>query len=382
MLVGGFAELGIPHEVLDLSPRDASRIDGSFAVGRALSYLRPLWRASRRLLFGPRHNVYLLIAQSWMGFLRDAAFITLAALRGHRLVLHLKGGNYDAFYAGQSGWRRALIRRALSRADAILVLSAVFREQFAFVDDPERVIHVVPNGLPMAEDRLPSGAKKLPTSAGEPIRILFLSNLIDSKGYLELLEAVRILSEQHIPVVARFCGAFMLASETLRYASVDEAREDFATRVSRAGLEGRVVWSGPVSGDEKWRALEEAHFFVLPTRYSNEGQPVSIIEALASGCCVVATRYRSIPEMLDEGRAGILLDGTTPEEIAVSISTVIEDPARFAEISRSAVGHFRACYRRSAHLQRIIPWITGGPVREVPDSESPGDRQLPFISQS
>ena len=78
--------------------------------------------------------------------------------------------------------------------------------------------------------------------------------------------------------------------------------------------------------------------------------------------------------MLDQGRAGILLDGTTPEEIASSISALVKDPARFAEISRAAVEHFRACYRRTAHLQRIIPLVTGCPLRGVPDSAGPGNR--------
>lgn len=362
MLVNAFETLSLPHRVVDISPKNLSRMDGRFSFGRGASFATPFLQVARLLLGRRRQNVYLLIAQSWAGFMRDFVFITLAALGRHRLVVHLKGGNYSHFYARQSRFRQRLIRFALSRTDAILVLASCFRELFSFVPGYEQKVRVVLNGLPLPEDLLPTEAKRLPTppTPESPLRILFLSNLIDSKGYLELLEAVRILvNERGLAISCTFCGDFMLASETTRYASVDEARVDFLARVVHADLENVVTWTGSISDEDKLAQLREAHFFVLPTWYSNEGQPVSIIEALASGCCVISTRYRSIPEMLEDGRAGVLLERGIADEIAAAIESFVGDPTAYEQLSHEALAQYRNRFRQTTHLARIMPLILG-----------------------
>ena len=362
MLVQAFSARGLSYDVIDLSPRDTSRPDGSFSLGRAFSFAGPFLRAARLLLLGRRRTVYLLLAQSWPGFLRDAVFIGLSCVRGQRLVTHLKGGGYADFYAGLPAWKQRAVASVLSRASAILVLSGSFREHFSFVPGYEEKVEVVFNGLPFPEARLPALGKRLP-EAGQPVRILYLSNLVESKGYLELLEAVRILvRERGLDVECRFCGEFLLSSDEQRYATPAEAHDDFFDRVSRADLQDHVRWAGRAGGDEKLDALAEAHIFVLPTRYRNEGQPVSIIEALASGCAVVATRHRGIPEMLSEGAAGVLLDSIKPESIADAVEALVADSEAFAALSRASVERYRDAFRQSAHLERILPLILGGPA--------------------
>src|SRR6185295_12579955 len=111
------------------------------------------------------------------------------------------------------------------------------------------------------------------------------------------------------------------------------------------------------SGDAKRRALEEAHLFLLPTRYSNEGQPVSIIEAMAHGCVVVSTDYRAIPDLVDDGVTGVLVPYGAPGAIADAVEALVRDPGRYAEMSRAAIARFRARFTRRGHLDTILPHL-------------------------
>lgn len=369
MLCHAFRESRIPHRVISISnPRADARVDGRFGLRRVGSFARPVLSAARQLLLRRRGNVYLLIAQSWSGFLRDVVFIALAKLGGHRVVVHLKGGNYDGFYRSQPRWRRWLIRRTLGRVDRILVLADCFVDHFGFVPRHRNRVRVVLNGLPVSPETLGEEPKHLPGESGGPIRLLFLSNLVETKGYLELLDAVRVLvKERGWNIQCRFCGAFVIGLDSTRYATPEEAETDFRRRVSEFGLADHVTWTGPVSGEQKARELREAHFFVLPTSFGNEGQPVSIIEALAASCVVVSTRFRSIPTLLDGGRCGVLIGAhgvgspETSRETAAAIEELLRDPAAYTRLSQAARLQYLQRFTREAHLRAIIPEIVGPP---------------------
>jgi glycosyltransferase involved in cell wall biosynthesis len=98
---------------------------------------------------------------------------------------------------------------------------------------------------------------------------------------------------------------------------------------------------------------------VLPTRYDNEGQPVCIIEAMHSGTVVVATDYRAIPDMVQHHVTGYLVSRAEPESIAQCIVDAIRHPERYTEMSGAAIDHFTRHFTREAHLNRLVPLVTG-----------------------
>src|SRR5687767_2897179 len=98
MLVDDVAGRGLPHTVVDIANGPATHTrQNQASVRRAWEYLRILTRYFRAAAPGHR-TVYLTIAQSRHGFLRDVIMIWFARARGHRVVAHPKGGNYDGFY--------------------------------------------------------------------------------------------------------------------------------------------------------------------------------------------------------------------------------------------------------------------------------------------
>ena len=327
---------------------------GKATLWRMVEYVFILFDFIRKAV-GRRKVVYITIAQSLIGFWRDLFMIWFSSLLGHRIICHLKGGNYDNFYRQQPKWIRWLIRMTLLRAHSLLVLGERLRRMYDFEPRLQSKLQVVPNGLPF-EIQSDLSFKQLPAQGGEPVRILFLSNLIESKGYFDVLESVRILVREFgVPVQCHFCGEFLTnAADDRRVKNTDQAREMVQEFVRANDLSASVVLQGVVTGEEKLRLLEQAHFFVLPTSYNNEGQPVSIIEAIAFATVVVATDYRAIPDMVVDGVTGVLVPYGEARIMAEKIRDLVSDPARYAGMSRAARQHFLSGFTRESHLNRLI----------------------------
>jgi glycosyltransferase involved in cell wall biosynthesis len=357
MLVQELGRQGVPCRVVDLALGADQRV-GAVTPRRLAGYAVALARFLG-LAAGRRTTVYLTISQSRAGFPRDSVMIHFARLFGHRVVLHLRGGNYDGFYAAQPRPLRALVRATLRRADRILVLGERLRPVFGFEPAVAGRIAVVPNGLPEADEPA-AQAKTLPDSG--PVRLLYLSSLIESKGYLDVLAAVALLRDRlgDDGVRCAFHGPFMVSRDDARVRSAAHGRALFDSFVAEHGLEGIVRWHGLTTGAAKRAALDEAHIFLLPTAYENEGQPVAIIEAMAYGCPVVSTDFRAIPELVDHGVTGLLVPYGDARAIADAVEGLARDPRRYAGMSRAAVERFRARFTRARHLERLLPEILGG----------------------
>lgn len=335
MAIQLFVEKNLPHLVINIADRTYARADGQFTWARVNEiwhavhlFLRAVWRQNQL--------VYLTNAQTTVGFLRDSIFIWLAALCGHRLVLHLHGGGYKSFFAAQPSWLRQFIVATLQRAHMLIVEGAQLKEQYSFLPHPHPPIVVVHN--PPAEDIAVPETQIASRNADQPLRILYLSNLIESKGYGDVLDAVRLLHQRGLQIEAHFCGAFLKASDSAPDYDPKAAEAKFVTQIRTYGLEEMVTYHGVVKGEEKAELLRAAHIFVLPSYYVNEGQPVSIVEALANGLVIIATAYRGIVDLVKEGENGFFVPPRDPATIAERLEQLYHDPqlcARMGEASKS-----------------------------------------------
>ena len=356
MVCEGFQERKLPYRVINLSGGEHTRPEGGFSLRRLIQLLKPFCKAL--ILLCGQKNLYLSVAQNWVGFLRDSIFILLAAIGRQRIVIHVHGGNYDGFYASLSPLQQYVVRVFLKPVDTILILGKSLYSMFDFEPALRDKIQVVFNGLPYNIEELSSEPKHLPSEEQERPKLLFLSNLIVSKGYLQVLEALHILvHDLRTDAECHFCGSFVLASDICPYATPEEAEADFLHQIKKLGLGEHAFWHGPVDGNRKLRFLEESHFFLLPTRYMYEGQPISIIEALAFGLVVITTPYRTIPEMVEEGKVAELISFDQPEEIARAIESYIRNPDKFEAMSRASIDRYHKTFTREQHLNKLIPLI-------------------------
>jgi glycosyltransferase involved in cell wall biosynthesis len=273
--------------------------------------------------------VYVPISQNTLGFLRDSLFIIPARWLGARLVIHLHGGGFGQFYKLANSFVRMLMRFCLSRVDLAIVLHEKFRDIFGTLLPPSRIT-VVENGI--VDDFADTGAVRH-FSKTERLRVLFISILVESKGFVDLLHAVPAVLSQ-IPEVE-----FIFVGDGTGYPEFERA----CAWVAERGLQDNVKFLGPRWGEEKNRALLDADVLAFPTWYPYEGQPRVVIEAMAAGLPIVTTRHAAIENTLAED-GGLYARLRDPEDLAVQLITLLKDPTLRATMGHQNRLRFLKCY--------------------------------------
>ncbi|WP_170518249.1 glycosyltransferase family 4 protein [Ruegeria atlantica] len=278
------------------------------AVGATIMSVDLLTRlAIRGLQRAKVDYVYFLPAASKMGMMRNAVtvFVIRQLFRNAALVFHIRNGNY---FASMTGLMAYLHRYVNKQANNILVLSpSLLPEDPAACGFDLQKVCILPNTIDAA--LIPEQVPVKP-SPPRPLKVLYLSNFIKEKGYLALLEAGEILCQRGMgdQFSFTFRGKWLSA----------EDRCAFENRAAELSVHGLNVDIGDtvVERCEVQRLHSQHHIFCLPTCYAAEAQPRSILEAMANGCAIVATRYRSIPDQVKSGETGFLIDGQDPHRLA------------------------------------------------------------------
>lgn len=261
--------------------------------------------------------VYFTIAPSGGAFYRDCVYVAiLKALRVPR-VLHLHGKGI----AGEtsSAWRRSLYRWAFGGARVIQLSPRLAAELIAVCESA--VIDFVPNGVPDVARALPDRS----AHAG-PLRVLYLSNLLEQKGPLVALAALAALAQRGVAVEATFAGA---PFEPHTLDRLQRGIEDH-------GLARSVRYVGPVYGEAKHDLLRSHDVFVLPTYYRNEAFPLVLLEAMQFGLPVISTAEGAIADIVDDGAVGFLIPPRDPGALADRLEQLTRDASLRLRMGRRA----------------------------------------------
>ena len=146
------------------------------------------------------------------------------------------------------------------------------------------------------------------------LRILFLSNMLPGKGYKELLKGFMQLDhniQNKYEIV--FVGGFR---------DSQDKKEFMVLLNSCKNAEYHGVF---IDGDEKRRLYYSSHIFALPSYYPFEGQPISILEAYANGCYVIATQHSGIKDIFDASNGSIVIEQSS-DSIRECLNALWKDP--------------------------------------------------------
>lgn len=329
-----------------------NRVSGKFSIVKAIDYILILIKFFFILLFNQKQTVYVTTAQSKVGFVRDYFIIRFARLFGSKIIAHQFGANYGGFYNSQSEFLKKKIKNTLAKADKIVVEGDYTKNQFSFLPDYETKVYSLPNGLPEKIDSSKIQAKKI--TADEPIRMFYLSNMIETKGFWDVLEAVNILiNVEKINIEAVFSGKFLDSVDDEKFSNAEEARKAFFDYIEKNNLEKKVTHLEGLYGANKSEEFKKSHFFLLPSYYINEGQPVSVLEALAYGCVPIVTEYRLIPMMVNKDN-GFFVNPKSPQEIATIIKGLSNNPELYNKYSQSAIDYYLDNFTADKYTERLI----------------------------
>jgi glycosyltransferase involved in cell wall biosynthesis len=320
-------------------------------IGRRLSGHSLSWSLHplvRRLHAASRFDVILA---TWA---YPDVFAAVLAGRALGLPVVAKVHGSDVHVASRISWRRRAIRWALTRCAGVVAVSSSLKAELAGFGVPGERIHVVPNGIDVERfhplDRREARARlSLPL---EGRRIVFVGNLAPVKGLPVLLEAAAAVSGD---------VSFSLVGD-------GPQRAELAALIKRLGLSGRATLVGRVPHQAIPLWMSAGDLFCLPS--VSEGCPNVVVEALACGTPVVASRVGGIPELVRETTSGFLVNPGRPDELAAAIERALAggwDPAAIRRTVEDR-GWAESARRIGALLQSAARAAALGPAAAGPAS--------------
>ena len=263
----------------------------------------------RFLMKLPKYDIVHVNMASDASYYRKSVFVRTAGIYHKKIVIHQHGGNFVEFYEkdlSDAGRRR--VKKLLSMGDAFLVLGMAWKDFFGTIIGQDKIT-VFPNAiqLPVLEKKQ-YGVHK----------ILFLGRMCKEKGIGELLAVMPKIKEKY-PDVHLYLGGIW---------------EDQELQAEAVALKDYVTDLGWVSGVEKQDYLRECDIFVMPSYF--EGQPVSILEAMANACGIVASRIGGIPDMIIENETGILVKTQDKQTLEEGLCRLLAEPALCRRLGENA----------------------------------------------
>ena len=280
------------------------------------------------LLIRSKVDLAHIHASSRRSFYRKSVYVLLTRLFRRPVLLHMHGGHFFEFYENECGpLRKAYVRRILRSTRCIVMLSERHRRRMAEIVPSTRL------------EVLPNASREIAVTPGirEPQHVVFLGRIDPKKGIEDLLRATATLAPRFPALTLTIAGSGDL--EWVR----DVARE--------ADVADRVETPGWVSGADKDRLLSRAGIFVLPSYF--EAQPVSVIEAMAAGLPVVATSVGAVPEMMEDGRQGLLVEAGDVQALTEALGRLCADPALGLRLGEAGTERFRERFGVDSALARL-----------------------------
>ncbi len=318
---------------------------GKFDPGNlwwAARHFGRMWQAMRR---DRPDVVYLPVAGTWAGFLRDMVLAWIAKLWRVKLVGHVHGSDFHLVLA-RRGWQEKLVRAGLARFDRLLVLGERWKR---LVEDYgiRSACEIVPSTFRREVFERGAEWRRAPKAAGT-VHGLFVGQIGKRKGVFDLLPAMRRVKDAGLPFRMAFVGPAELEGEW-------ETALQMRDWLDVAGI---TEFTGALQADELYARYREGDVLLLPSY--TEGLPVVFFEAGAFEMPVVTTPVGAIPDLIQHEKNGLLVEPGRVEQLVEAIRRMATDHearARMGRQLRRDVEAFhpdRVCARLAAAIRATL----------------------------
>jgi phosphatidylinositol alpha-1,6-mannosyltransferase len=228
---------------------------------------------------------------------------------------------------------KALMRlKALSSAKRIIAVSNFTRDRVIDLGVPPERVSVVPNGVAISEAQQ-NGYEDGMESESRGI-VTTVSRLVPRKGHDTVLHAMRGLLE-HVP------------QATYRIVGAGPELPRLQALARQLHLDEHVEFYGQVSDSERDRLLTESNVFVLATRETPtdfEGLGIAVLEAMQKGKAVVVTRAGGVPEIVEDGITGLIVEPDDPRTLGRALLDLLQNPKLAVAMGTNAQAAVRSRY--------------------------------------
>ena len=341
LLDADFEKIELYHVRMAFSKSEASI--GTFQLAKLFHMVAIVGRVIRCWF---RHRVetlyYMPAGPNLTPVLRDIFILTLTRPLFKHTIFHFRASGLSEFVETRSGIIKRLARWAYRSPDVAIHLSARNPDDGGYFGAHHT--EVVPNGLEdAAQPYLPF--ERTTTS---PVRILFVGLLCESKGVMTLLAAVALLHQEGLPIHVSLVGGF----------TSPEFQKTVESYCRTHHLLDIVDFAGVQQGEGKWQYFQEADIFCFPSHYESESFGNVAVEAMMFSLPVVATHWRGIPDIVEDGQTGHLVPIKDPTSTAAALRQLIQQPDQRHHMGEAGRAKFVAQYQLSSFIETMENVLT------------------------
>jgi glycosyltransferase involved in cell wall biosynthesis len=294
--------------------------EGKSWIIRKLLTLLAIIKLVRYFSFFKVGLVYFTCSRTSFGSIVDIILINLSHCFGVRLITHLQGADLKPFFNVLPKFYQRIVAYSYRKVDVGIVLLNEMAEQFLTIV-PTMRIAVVPN---FYDERLDTYHDVMKYKSNHRIQILFLSNIIKSKGIIELISAFKQLKHTSIPLKLVIAGEFVAD----KYMGEAQIKSSFFQAIADTT---NIEYLGTVIGEAKINLLLESDILILPTYYPIEGLPLSIVEAMRAGNAIITTDHNYLKYIIGP-QNGLLIKTQSSEAIICALDYLLKNMNQLREI--------------------------------------------------
>ena len=265
-------------------------------------------------------------------FYKDFCVIMMLKLMRQNIVVHYHNKGVSTHQ--DKPLDNFLYKLFFKNLKVILLANGLYNDVKRYVTKEN--VFICPNGIPEATQ-----AKDTSKRNDSIPHILFLSNLLIDKGVFTLLDACKLLKEKGITFICDFIGG----------ESKDINADSFQTEVKKRELEQNVFYHGKRFGAEKEEFFGKTDLFVLPTY--DECFPLVLLEAMQHHIACIASNEGGIPDIIDEGKTGFIVEKKNARQLADRIRYLIEHPESCREMGENGYRKYRSQFTLQTFENRM-----------------------------
>lgn len=278
-------------------------ITGKFSLSNATSAIGDCGRFTMAVIKNRPQLTHIATAFG-LSFVKHSVCVTIARLLGSRVLLHPHCG-FSALYTSQPRWWQWYFRQIIRFTNGVITLSHEWDQLKAVV--PGCTVYFLPNAIDLSAYRDTALGRKVGPMNPEHLKVLYLGYLGKDKGSFDLVEAAKGTASRNVPII------FDLFGDDLEKGDVELLKK----QIDQDGLRNIVIVHPFANGSQKVDAYRSADIFVYPSYH--EGMPIAVIEAMACGLPIIATRVGGLPDLVSDGINGMLVDAGRPDQLVAAL---------------------------------------------------------------
>lgn len=282
--------------------RDINDI-GKGGIKKFIAYLNKQIQIAKTVKRVKPQLCYLTPNTKGGAFYKDFCTLFLLKCLKQKIVIHFHNKGVKS---REERWPDKWLYKVFFRNIQIILLAPPLYNDIQKFAKPEQ-IRYCPNGIP----------QNTPLSHTEKnnstFKLLFLSNMMKAKGVWDLMEALNIIRNKGYSFHCDYIGKWS-----------DITENEFKQKIKEKRIEAYIQAHGAKYGEEKNTFLNSADAFILPTH--DECFPLTLLEAMEQSLPCISTNEGGIPNIIEVGKTGFIVEKQNPQQLAEKIEYLIDHP--------------------------------------------------------